>query len=723
MHAYESIRTAGRVPDKFKLRWENGILTTISEDWRTVTGRRVVTRLETFRLPDPRSGSPGGVTKLGGLELGAGEQLHATRFDGSRVYVVTFFRIDPLWVVDLSDPSSPRIAGSVDVPGWSTFIQPLGDRLVTIGVEGSRVAVSLFGVANPAAPTLLSRVLLGQNFSWSEANWDEKAFSVLPDAKLILVPFSGDTTTNGYAASVQLVDLGDRALSARGIIEHKFQPRRATLHDTRVLSISGEELLSVDISDRDAPAVKGNTALAWAVDRLFLHGNYLLEIGGSQIWGTGQPVLRVTTPEDPNTVVGYLNLPSPLPVVGATQKGDELYVLQGEQGYRVDAASKLSLSVVSLAALPQLTVIGSTAAAADSYWFGGNFQAVWPKDGTLVFSGGGFNWLFDCFSCPMPLAMDAMMVRGPIFWPWYGGNGGHLLAFDVQNPVAPALVSEVDLSTNEWGNFSSAFVADGLVYLSHQRSFYVVLDQVGPAPSPDATLGGDVVKGDEVILPPSGTWVSQTFLNVVDYADAKQPLVRKPVNIPGQLQGLSHAGAVIYTVGTRWSTNQTDWSEYLEASAYDGVSAHRIDALALASTWPRPVLLADGNVFLGRAEAADAGNQGVIGPVFPGGGTPQTGWLETWRLSDAGKFTRLGSISLDQPASDLALFGGLLAAMRTDNSVALFDASNAAALRAVGQGRPAGCLWFNLDEADGALGRGLWLPLGTYGVARISAAP
>src|SRR6185436_3492615 len=150
-------------------------------------------------------------------------------------------------------------------------------------------------------------------FSWSEANWDEKAFSVLPDAKLILVSFSGDTATNGYAASVQLVDLGDRTLSARGIIEHKFQPRRATLHDTRVLSISGEELLSVDISDRDAPAVKGNTALAWAVDRLFLHGNYLLEIGGSQIWGTGQPVLRVTTPEDPNTVVGYLNLPSPLP--------------------------------------------------------------------------------------------------------------------------------------------------------------------------------------------------------------------------------------------------------------------------------------------------------------------------------------------------------------------------------------------------------------------------
>jgi uncharacterized secreted protein with C-terminal beta-propeller domain len=40
------------------------------------------------------------------LDLGSGEQLHATRFDGNLVYVVTFYQIDPLWVVDLSNPPS-----------------------------------------------------------------------------------------------------------------------------------------------------------------------------------------------------------------------------------------------------------------------------------------------------------------------------------------------------------------------------------------------------------------------------------------------------------------------------------------------------------------------------------------------------------------------------------------------------------------------------------------
>jgi hypothetical protein len=58
MRSYETIRTAGRVPDKFKIDWDGSILTTISEDWRSVPGRRLTTKLETFRLPDPRSLGP-----------------------------------------------------------------------------------------------------------------------------------------------------------------------------------------------------------------------------------------------------------------------------------------------------------------------------------------------------------------------------------------------------------------------------------------------------------------------------------------------------------------------------------------------------------------------------------------------------------------------------------------------------------------------------------------
>jgi hypothetical protein len=720
---YENIRTAGRVPDKFKLNWDGGILTSISEDWRPVPGRRVTTLVETFRLPDPLSMGPVGVVKLGQLEVGRGEQLFATRFDGTRLYIVTFFRIDPLWVVDLSDPATPKIAGSVDVPGWSTFIQPLGDRLVTIGVESNRVAVSLFGVANPAAPVLIDRVRLGQNYSHSEANWDEKAFSVLPGEGLILVPFSGDTT-NGYASSVQLIDLGASSLKARGIIEHQFQPRRATLYSNRILSVSGWELLSVDATDRDRPIVKSTVALAWPVDRVFLHGDYLVELGGASGWSwwrtSDQPKLRVAQAESPNDILSQTDLKE-LAVLGATVRDSRLYLAQGPQGwffapFAVDGAavlggetpqSKVLLTIFDLSALPAVQKLGEVEAGVSGYGFG-ELKATWPKPDLLVFSGGSGFIGWPCLACPMPLAMD---VGG--LWPWFpSGGGGRLLAFDVGNPSAPQFAAEVDLGTNVWANFSEPFSANGMVYLSHQLSAFV---EVPVKDSPEVSPDGAIVGEPGPIVSPIGWWVTRSYLDVVDFADAKSPVVRPPVNIPGQLMGISHAGSLLYTVGTHWSSNSANaWIQYLDASAYDGVSAHLVDSLPLSTSWPRPLLVSGTNVFIGWPN--DTVEGGIIGLT-------NAPTLRTFYLSDAGKLTESGRVVLKTTITALAVFGDLLAGQQTDNSVRLFDASAGGAPRTVGEGRPSGCQWFDLAHSDGALGRGLWLPLGAYGVVKVAAEP
>lgn len=721
MHAYESIRTAGRVPDKFKLRWAGGIFTSISEDWRSTSTRRLTTKLETFRLPDPRSAGPAGVSKLGELELGAGEQLHATRFDGDRAYVVTFFRIDPLWVVDLSNPSAPRIAGSVDVPGWSTFIQPLGGRLVTLGVETGRVAVSLFDVANAAAPALLSRVRLGENYSWSEANWDEKAFTVLEESGLILVPYTGNTT-NGYASRVQLIDLNARSLAARGVIEQQFPARRATLYVNRILALSGSELLSVDATDRDHPLVRGTTPLAWPVDRVFVEGNFLLELGGSGGWGwgwwgnSGEPVVRVARAAAPNEVLAQIALTN-LPIVGADVRDGKLYVAQAPQswfgplplaGDGSDPAepprSKFLLTVIGLDELPAVNVLGQVAADVSGFGFVSDYEAVWPRPGVLVWSGGGFSF-WRWFEV-MPLA------AGPgLLFPWFpwSGGGGQLLAFDVSQPAAPQFSSEVVLMSNNWWSFSRAFTAEGLVYLSHQTSEFVAwADASTPA-------GGGVVSpvGGVVSPEPIGSWVTRSYLDVVDYADGGHPLTRRPVSIPGTLQGLSHRGAVLYTVGSHWTTNSTwYWREFLDASAYDGVSAHLIDSLELSESWPHPVRVLESDVFVGRPGGAWGGVTNDVPSA-----------LETWHLSDAGRWTRSGTVTLTLPAQSIVNFGALLAAQTWDNVVTLFDATDGAALRQVGQGRPSGCLWFDLTHADGELGRGLWIPLGAYGVATVPAGP
>jgi hypothetical protein len=161
-------------------------------------------------------------------------------------------------------------------------------------------------------------------------------------------------------------------------------------------------------------------------------------------------------------------------------------------------------------------------------------------------------------------------------------------------------------------------------------------------------------------------------------------------------------------VGTHWASNSTtyDWTEYLDASAYDGVAAHLVDSLSLGD-WPHPVLVVDEHVLIGRSVS---GQQATNPPLYT---------LETWTLADTGKFSRLGSVSLANPAQTLASFPGMIAAQDSLNNVLLFSRGPEGTLHQIAQGRPPGCVWYQLNRGDGDLDRGLFLPLDSYGVARI----
>jgi hypothetical protein len=150
-------------------------------------------------------------------------------------------------------------------------------------------------------------------------------------------------------------------------------------------------------------------------------------------------------------------------------------------------------------------------------------------------------------------------------------------------------------------------------------------------------------------------------------------------------------------------------NEGLSACAYDGVAAYLVASLPLAQTWPRPVLVNTGAVYLGRAAAA--------------GKTNNT--LEAWSLSATGQFARRAIVPVAQPVAALAIFGKLLAAQDENNTITLFDLTSPSALRLCGRGGPSGCLWFDLNHADGALNSGLWLSLDDYGVSavRLSTSP
>lgn len=714
------LQPAGRVADKFKMNifpaTGSDVLAVISEvspDGRTTNSQRMSV-LQTFSLADPSD-----PLKLGYLEVGHGEGLYATRFDNDRVYLVTFLRVDPLWIVDLKDPANPKLRGELQVPGWSTYLYPMGDRLVSIGIDNSnswRVAVSLFDVSDPAKPGLLARVPLGEQSSWSEANHDEKAFTVLPEAGLIMVPYQG-WSSNEWAARVQLIDLSRDGLKARGVIEHTMQPRRATALGDRVVSISGRELLVVNATDRDHPATTASLELSWGVNRVFASGNYLLEIEDAPYWSPdAKPSIRVVPQSRIGEVAARITLTNGFPVLGACVRDTRLYLLQGNTAYQPwvsydkgekdpgsspEPAPNLFLSVFDLTGLPRLGLVGQIEAVVTNMFYSSSLTAVWPKPDLLVWTGSGGGWWGG------PVLVDAFVRGGYGLW-WGRGGAGRLIGFEVANGAAPRWASDLNLtsSVGGWG-FSPAGVAEGRVYLSHQASEFlpgvVLPDQ--PTPQPVVTKKEDGTL--ETNTPPVGIYVTKYYLDVVDYADPFNPTARKPVNLPAPLAGISHQGALLYTKGPRWDDQwKSDGTDYLAASAYDGVQVSLVDAVQVS-----------GNA--GTAgQALTLGEGTVLVPVNQYNTNPATALVQAWKLDANGKLANLANRQLSAPISSMRVWDSLLA-VQLSQTVELYNIANLDAWLPLGSGALAGYLWPDLTNADGNLAAGLFAPLGDYGLLAV----
>lgn len=114
------------------------------------------------------------------------EDIYAVRFNGDRAYVVTFERKDPLYVLDLADAKNPKIAGQLEIPGFSTFLRPIGkDFVFSLGNEADEngrtagVKVALYDVRDITKPTQVSSHVFGDAGSWSDALYDYHALSFL----------------------------------------------------------------------------------------------------------------------------------------------------------------------------------------------------------------------------------------------------------------------------------------------------------------------------------------------------------------------------------------------------------------------------------------------------------------------------------------------------------------------------------------------------------------
>jgi len=137
----------------------------------------------------------GALVTVGKIDgLGSGEKIYSVRFEGNLGYVVTFNQVDPLYVIDLSNPRQPALAGQVSLSGYSSLLQPLSAGLLlgvgqavdqTLAPQGLQVEV--FNVSDPASPSLVSQQQLGNGAS-SAAEYDPHALLWWPQSNLLVLP-------------------------------------------------------------------------------------------------------------------------------------------------------------------------------------------------------------------------------------------------------------------------------------------------------------------------------------------------------------------------------------------------------------------------------------------------------------------------------------------------------------------------------------------------------
>gem|GEM_PF-2774764 len=805
-HLVKTIETKEQVRDQFKMglvndaiiavtqepsRWEynSGTSTTVQNEDGTftthVTNTWTVyptkTWVETFPL-DPAATGPLAQLHLAGAQ---GETLHATRFDGNRLYVVTFgvrkdgpevftqnyswtwnprLARDPLFIIDLSDPANPIVRSELDIPGYSTYIEPDGDRLITVGREDNDVAVSLFDVANAEAPTQLKRVYPGKSadtnsYTWTEAEWEHRAVTYLRDQGRLIVPVQ---SWNG--SSTQTIHVSRDSLALGPVVQMKDQARRGTSLKGYLVSISGRELrVHTDPPTGGDSKEVAWVELAWPVEQVFDMGTYLVQIESNASgfarsqwnwWGssiTKQNVIRLTSKSDPDDVLDSVALPNPYAgIVAATERKGTLFIAQHEPATSVSTVSHLrtwmlrvkdgrlvqisdttsevpaisdsetrdqttwnfSLDMTRIKpAWPAEDKLVWFAPCQENFWFGlwgwGPIQTVQP--GRLIVGGGPT-------PAPTPVTLPPADTTPPVNSP--PPQDRTQLPVAVAFPIsvtsttvkaASAVTLRRDDSDLPLAEVSAPFADAGYLFFSTiQRQqwnyFPLVIARDANATQPLTSSGSAGAKVKHAVAD----------LRVLDFTSGIAPVVRDSVSIPGTLlsaSSIDENGAWLIT-SSSLTTGSGSFS--FRSLAYDGVNAHEVDAInesTILYSYSYHTAAKNGLLFASGYEYSYDSVTGYYNSRYV---------MRRYRQQQtSGKLELLGSEATGDYYNSIQITGDCLIS-NSYNSLAAWRINADATLTPLGtSSRPWSSMYYAAIPERAILSSdqsGVWLPVTDYGV-------
>lgn len=225
-----SILSTGKVPgrllNQFSMDEYNGYLRvaiTVGGQWWSTEGAE-----NDLYILDTNMNT---ISELKGF--GLDERIYAVRFVGDKAYIVTFRQTDPFFVMDLSDPTHPKIVGELKIPGYSSYLHPIDEtKVLGIGKEGAYVKISLFDVSDPSRPKELDKYKLEEY--WSDILNTHHAFLLDQEHKIFFIPGRNGGYVFSYTDGLKLV----KAVSVKNV--------RRALYIDHYLYIIGENLVVLD---------------------------------------------------------------------------------------------------------------------------------------------------------------------------------------------------------------------------------------------------------------------------------------------------------------------------------------------------------------------------------------------------------------------------------------------------------------------------------------------
>lgn len=580
-----TVPIAGQIESRWQMDEHEGILRVISQPggWGT-TNPPVV---ETFQI-----NSADDLAKLASLPmvLPRPEDLRSVRFDGTRAFAITFERTDPLFTFDLSDPAAPAQVGELEIPGWVYHMEPRGDRVYALGfedgVDGGALHVSLFDVSDMGNPTQIDRVNFGGDWGSFAEDQDRihKAFNILADEGLILVPFSGtEYEENGcnwnYRSGIQLVDMTADSLTLRGVAPQVGSARRALLVDGTLFGVTDNAVQTFDISDRDAPEEIDQLDVARNVSSIHVVGSTMLRFGSD--WWTDRSILDFSTLEG-------VESPEPLGEIDLSEfvgySDDYCEYVDGRYSYEYGYWGGGVFVHGSYAYLPRYHVEEAEDSNTGkwSYETTLTFLIVDISERTAPFLAGTFDveptdGSKNAYYGGIVQTEGALLVgrhsNGNV-GPFENAGGERRFSYDVIDlsggdtlEVVERIQLPAAYATGGFGSMVGGCTIDmdwGW-YGGWWGGYY------GGGAAVGALVSDDIVTSQHAVPLNDGTGRVRYYLDRIDMTDPRSPQVLEPINIPGQVVHFDAKGQRLVTVDYVLETRPAlSWNDCYDDSNYYG---------------------------------------------------------------------------------------------------------------------------------------------------------